>query len=375
MTRSADEQARRYLRAFPAWMRADRGEEVVGLVLDQLPAGADQLPLHSRWELVRAGLHARRRGTPPPSVWFEVLAADVKNRRGLVPEAWRPWLLHWVHDPTWYRRYVTSYVLVVGTLLLALGPIGAIVESPASLLVNVALWALVLGFVLRGRAPRWRWAVALRNGLVPSDLRELPAEATQRGFVRPMVADRPALPIAVVATAFGGILLGAIALITALVPAGERGPAHPTIGAAITLVEVTLVGMVLVRPVLRRVGRASVVPPEPPDPAAMVAPLRSGASLAGGIVLVSIAGLFVVWTLAFGGLRAAIVAGAFTFVAVLETAWILRRQRGLGRNLRMWEVWPVTGPRPLLLVRQDVMEAEGLRGPAARRSQWPGSPA
>ena len=93
MSRSLEQQARRYLRLFPEWMREVRGEEAVGLVLDQLPADRDRLPLRSKVDLVRAGLHARRKGTPPPWVLRTASRAPGTwpGRGAAVPAAWRPW--------------------------------------------------------------------------------------------------------------------------------------------------------------------------------------------------------------------------------------------------------------------------------------------
>ena len=78
---------------FPAWLRETRGEEAIALVLDLAPANETSLPLRSRLDLIRAGLHARRVGTPPLGVWQAVAWAHRRNRSGMVPDQWRPWLL------------------------------------------------------------------------------------------------------------------------------------------------------------------------------------------------------------------------------------------------------------------------------------------
>lgn len=376
MTRSAEDQARRLLWLFPGWMRADRGEEAVGLVLDQLPAGATGLPARSRWELARAGLHARRRGTPPLTVWFEATRADPRNRRGLVPEPWQPWLRHWVRDPRWRFRFVSSRMTAFILVLLFLWPAGlSSDQSLVSTLVNVLVWAVVWVAFQRSRAPRWRWAVALRNGLVPGDLRPLPADVTQRGFERPRFADRPALGPLVVITALAVVLLGANLVLTGVVSPDQRGPSGPTVGFLVALAQASVVLALVLRQTLRRVGAAEVAAPHAPESSAMVAPLWSRstriiAAVAAAFALMWTAGLLLV-----AGSSGAVMVGAVALGAGAETVAVARRQRQVGRRLGMWEVWPSTGPQPLLLVRADVLEAEGLRGPSARAQRWPGSPA
>jgi hypothetical protein len=55
-----ERRARWLLRAYPAAYRADRGEEIVGTLLEAVPPGRDWPPSRETVALVAAGLHARR---------------------------------------------------------------------------------------------------------------------------------------------------------------------------------------------------------------------------------------------------------------------------------------------------------------------------
>jgi hypothetical protein len=55
-----ERRARWLLRAYPAAYRADRGEEIIGTLLEAVPPGRDWPPPREAIALVAAGLHARR---------------------------------------------------------------------------------------------------------------------------------------------------------------------------------------------------------------------------------------------------------------------------------------------------------------------------
>jgi hypothetical protein len=55
-----ERRARWLLRAYPAAYRADRGEEIVGTLLEAVPPGRDWPPARETVALVAAGLHARQ---------------------------------------------------------------------------------------------------------------------------------------------------------------------------------------------------------------------------------------------------------------------------------------------------------------------------
>jgi len=55
-----ERRARWLLRAYPAAYRADRGEEIIGTLLEAVPPGRDWPPPREAIALIAAGLHARR---------------------------------------------------------------------------------------------------------------------------------------------------------------------------------------------------------------------------------------------------------------------------------------------------------------------------
>jgi hypothetical protein len=55
-----ERRARWLLRAYPVAYRADRGEEIIGTLLEVVPPGRDWPPSRETVALVAAGLHARR---------------------------------------------------------------------------------------------------------------------------------------------------------------------------------------------------------------------------------------------------------------------------------------------------------------------------
>jgi len=105
-------------------MRNDRGEEALGLVLDQMGAhpAVERLPLRLRWDLIRAGIHARRRGRPPLSVRFTVAYSSRRQPSRAVPATWLPWLSFALGQPSFparmacYRMVFVVPILVVNFL-------------------------------------------------------------------------------------------------------------------------------------------------------------------------------------------------------------------------------------------------------------------
>lgn len=356
MTRTVGDQARRSLRWFPGWMRADRGEEAVGLVLDQLPPGTARLPWRARADLVRAGLHARRRGLPPLSVWRTVSTINTDwnkwNGRGSsIPVAWRPWLIvklqmrsfPWacalLVDP-WQFAYLlfmaALYYRDFGARLLYLVPL-----SCAAIVVAHALW-----FVVRRR--HWRSRLLTANGLGP-DGRPLPPDQVVEGQVKHLVRNGWAIPFTVAGTLVG-LIGGPWAWHLMSDAMTDRPTERPLVWSIAAVAAMALlaawVGAVLVARV--RPG-ASVAGEHPPT--AFDTDLLATALL--GAFWSGIAVFFVV-----GG---ALLLGLHPLAAVgVAVAWIVlligavRTERRFERPLGAWDYLPLLAPQPVIRRVEDL---------------------
>lgn len=209
MTRSAEQQARRYLRLFPEWMREIRGEEVVGLVLDQLPADVDHLPLRSRMDLVRAGLHARRTGTPPPWVLRTASRAPGTwpGRGAAVPAAWRPWLIARLRHRGFVWQCAFMPDLSSAPTLVVLAALWTADWGAAAFgimaVVATGMWLLRgIGFLLFRRTI-WRARLTAANGLDLDGI-PLPPGEVAMGWNKPAMANVWVLPFAVATTVTAG---------------------------------------------------------------------------------------------------------------------------------------------------------------------------
>ncbi|QXC62698.1 hypothetical protein KSP35_07865 [Aquihabitans sp. G128] len=330
----AERSARRILFLFPAWLRATRGEEAVALVLDLLPGHAARLPVRSRLDLARAGLHARRIGTPPLWVWLTVLLASPRGRFGTVPLRWQRWASHLVLQRRHavvlaIHRSVAAGVLVAA-LAAALRGVGDLVNVPFAL-VLIAMNNLV------GRtADQWRLAVLSRNGL-DGEGRPLPPSGwtVSRGWPRCANAHLSTL----------GTWWLAATLAAAGVAAVFEVREGPAAASAVTAVASTSGAAFLAAVALgllrRRLRRLDV--DELPQPGEEPRRPRLGQL----VVVIGAAGLLVARsaTLApmgswpsIGGVAIA-VAGSLAAVALLA-----RQDRRSGRRVGLWELAPVLGP-------------------------------
>ena len=334
MTRpTVEERARRHLWLFPAWVRADRGEEAVGLVLDLLAPDAHRLPLRSRVDLVRAGLHARRVGTPPLWVWLDVLTASPRNARGRVPERWRAWLHQWTSAKGWSVRQAAASVALVMAIPLALVACGWRVGGIA-----------VLPFYVAGRcafrAPAWRQRIWERNGFASA-----PAGApAPRLFYA--VRNRPAVPAlgrwAVVASALAaaGTTFGAV---------WERP--RPSLGSLLpSMVLALVVGWVLIW-----VGTRSLAGTRPEPHRWHVNDSRADRWALGAWTPV-----VCVISVGVGAEAAPLTAAAAVALLVLRHRAV-RRGRALGRPIDLWEVVPLLGPGATVPLPPERTPAEQRR--------------
>lgn len=163
-----EHQARWWLWLVPAWLRATRGEEIVATVLDLVPSATTRLPWRSHLDLIRAGLSARRRGTPPVRTWLTVITAGRGGRAGFVDPSWRPWLAS--------RLDAWNFAWQCGLLRCLLGtlPLAAywLFLPPQARFSSVGFFGLYVGCALLGTAgwvvlsrSRWRTDLARKNAI------------------------------------------------------------------------------------------------------------------------------------------------------------------------------------------------------------------
>lgn len=350
MTLSA--QARRFLWLFPAWCRADRGEEAVGLVLDLVPVGRTRLPLQSRLDLIRAGLHARRVYTPPVWVWWEVLTSNRRNGGGRIPAEWHAWLIERVSSP--HRKRQHRLDVAVCTLPVAFLP--GLIASPGN---GLALWFVT--WMLTANTDEWRRTVLVRNGY---DEACQPLDPSLLATSWSM----PALPnldlgrlMRWAAMGLGtSLILGAVNLRTRVVgsPLGWSWPA--------ALLTIAFAGVAFVRVLPFFYDQITVAQPSPnvEKVRADVVPWKKNLQRRNRRGLVVMAA-FVLAVVAFAGWPSLVV-GAVALVLVLLTARSVRRREAvLGHNLRVWDVVPTLGPRWVVERPPPTWQRPGPPSPAA----------
>lgn len=340
----AEASARRYLRLFPEWMRDVRGEEVLGLVLDQVPAGATSLPLRSKADLVRAGLHARRRGTPPLRVWSTVASGGRGLRRPpTVPLEWRPWLVTRIPKRgfAWQCALVADGWLWPYSMILALnltrGP--SAVDLAIGIVVALVLMVFSGAWFLAIRRKAWRERLLAANGL-GEDGRPLPPDQVTVSWRPPAFQNVWVRPFAAAAAA--GTAVGPITwLAMAEAPLDGFRPVSWTI-AACALVVLAIVAWT--RAHLRGVGQ---------QPAGGEGPPTRRADLLLASVFGVAAGAGIAFCVAMVGMMAALqpaivlapIAGALAGVGMVLTV-----ERAVGRPLGSWDLLP--GQRPQQFVQR-----------------------
>lgn len=360
MTRadSIEAQARAYLRLFPEWMRDVRGEEVLGLVLDQVPSGATSLPWRSKLDLARAGLHARRRGTPPWSVRQQVAQAprSVRNGRGAaVPLAWRPWLITALRRRgfAWrcaFRLDLSDLMLVVVLAGLYLPEWGErlLWWLPGTVAVIVAVRGTC--FLVFSRR-RWRARLTAANGL-DGDGSPLPPDALTVMWVEPTMPNR--LVVAGALGALGGALVAGPVAWTVFAPAPDHRPpvpAHP-LSWSLALVLLIVVGAWCTAGLLVR--RAGSPDQAIEDPNVAAGPHgERWQTVATGMLLGAVAGFALGAAGRLAWLQPVVLAAGPLGVAV-AVAVFRRRERRRGRPLGVWDLFPDKAPQRVVRKLDDL---------------------
>lgn len=335
--RSPEAQARAFLRVFPAWMRDDRGEEALGLVLDQLDAlpEADRLPWHLRWDLLRAGVQARRRGRPPLSVRLAVAYTGRTRPARPIPVAWLPWLSSALRQRSFPAR-MASHRMVFMVPILAINllerPTAGWWWVPASygvIAVVAMTWATL-------RAGEFRRRVCGAHGLA-LDSSLLPPSDVSFEWTSAAVGNvglRRLLGFGAVGAAVG------VPLAWSSSGASWAPLTDPSPTFASTLVPAALVGSWLAR-ALRSPATAGPAVIDAPRPApAWNRRVGAAGSLATGVVLAMTASLA-----PFGGDERAFSLTAPALGLVVGWFVVRWREGQAGRWLGVWDVVPSWGPQ------------------------------
>lgn len=334
----AEAQARRYLRWFPGWMRADRGEEAVGLVLDLLPPGAERLPLRARIDLVRAGLHARRVGIPPVKVWWSVVSARPQGRTRPVPPPWRPWLAAWLSSPRWRHRFAAISALPTGALMLGL-VVFALTGSER--LGPILLPTFLTGTAVVGgwrQGEQWRATVSVVNGLDPVTLGLLPDGTRRPVVVAPGTRDGRAVGRVDAVLGWCAAVLAASALWWATgwdasAFGGGEAVAGLVVGGIVAGTAAATV-MMSARTLAARPGPPPVLPIDPLDAPPAVPRWASRAMFAPLLVA----------TIALFELFAAGAAVATVAAALFARHQLRRTEAATGHEITVWGLFPWAGP-------------------------------
>lgn len=117
---AVERHVRVLLRAWPAFDRAARGDEILATTLDLVPKGRRRLPLAVALSLGVGGLRARWRARPPIWRWWNYALS------GELPARWHRWMLSDLLRPGWCRRMVAR--LVAGPAMLTM--VGMVIVFP-----------------------------------------------------------------------------------------------------------------------------------------------------------------------------------------------------------------------------------------------------
>jgi hypothetical protein len=165
-----ERRARWLLRAYPPGYRADRGEEIIGTLLEATPPGRDWPPSREAVSLVAAGLHARRAAN-----LRQGLAASLRQTAVVGAAVYLAQLPSMaIGAAVWSARrghflYLWSYqwpILVLGVLTIAL--LTAAWSGRRELVAIAAAACLALVVICTVRAQAWDLMLVLAELAGPS---------------------------------------------------------------------------------------------------------------------------------------------------------------------------------------------------------------
>lgn len=328
-----EQQIRWWLWLVPAWLRSTRGEEIVTTVLALVPPDTTRLPWRSRLDLIRAGLAARRRGTPPLATWLTVVWAEPRYRTGHIDPRWRPWLASRLPARTFTWWCALLRVVPI------MGPAYVVSRPAAHLGDHLAfIWAVYFGAALLTvllfvglKGPSWRRTLAAKNAIDLATGQVL--HDVRWGSYPPRCRNVVLGPSAAAMTVISGPV--AMALATRDDTAAMRS-GGPVVAAALLLVAGVPAAVLLRR--TRGTKRSH------PAAVARVRPVVAfavGASLGIGVALGEF-GQFLVDPVILGA------ATSFAGVALLTISLLVGRRRAA--PVGIWELVRFLGPvpRPIL---------------------------
>lgn len=213
-SRGFERSARRWLRAYPAWWRSRRGEEVVGLLEELADDGARHVDLRTGLGLVRGGWATRWRARPP---WHSYLLYRLGF--GRLPAEHRWWAAHDIAGRFFPLRDM-AFLLVVLTAISVLPLLwapghGSVDWRSFTGVVVLAAGSFLPVWARRIRRLAWERVFAPRGEHDPVLDRYGEPAVTHRLRPRVRVAASPGLRRAAVVLALGAVMLPAAAALAA----------------------------------------------------------------------------------------------------------------------------------------------------------------
>lgn len=119
-------QVRALVRAWPAWDRRNRGEEILTTTLAVVDPARTNLPPGLVVNLLAGGLQARWRARPPVWRWW------LFHLGFRLPMRWHPWMLDTLLRRGWRRRFTLGYVFAFNAMMYAPAAITDLIYPPGN---------------------------------------------------------------------------------------------------------------------------------------------------------------------------------------------------------------------------------------------------
>jgi hypothetical protein len=327
-----ERRCRLLLRAWPWRDRWERGDELVGTMLDVIGEGREWPPPGLAVDMVVGGIRAHRRRRPPLPTYLWFLHS------GRLEYRWHEWMLDRLLAPGWRRRLTISGAMRYLTLWLPiwLAFLSVLTLAPWGWLFPVTMTAFFsLTHLVAAERAR---AVILKNhgySLEGSPPRVVSHLVWAKRHER--IANIRLAPV-MAAASLPLIGAGVLALLDRM-----SGPDGPTfLRRHLLLVYVLLAVLVQLAAVWRRAHRAPAGQDRPTA-------LTGLASVVTATALTAVDWFFLS-VLPSGALGFA--GGALGIATAVLAGALLVDERRIGRRIGLWDVYPSLGPRTATVVGQ-----------------------